>query len=250
MHEIPRDLEKQYYAVLQDIARQQGVPTVSVVVLPSLLESSTLWRLHPARVWFISGMSGSGKSTIIQTLSHAGYDRLVNVITRSKRAEEKETDNLFTDDAKFFEWQSKGLLFQPHKTNGVWHAILKTDIQKALDRRHRLYTDKSIRSTLEIIKEFPSLTDSNFLYILPPSFEVLYKRLTNREKRQDGKSLTEQEIRDRIQEEITDMERSVQLKYVYLLNDAREQVQAVLKNILLQNSEFEPYLKSGSNIIH
>ena len=75
---------------------------------------------------------------------------------------------------------------------------------------------------------------SNFIYMLAPTFRTLHKRLRSREQREktrDG-ALTDIQIRTRFEEEIAEMEKSVKIPYVYILNDAPERIEYCLKRYL------------------
>ena len=231
-----RNLESRYYRVLKTVAKKRGVPIgrVKREKIPQMLEKATVPSLHLSNTWFVSGISGSGKSTVVKMLERGGFVRLPNVVTRPKRPEESAHDYIFTDDATFLKWKRGGLLFHPHKTNEVWHAILKKNLKRMTGGKHGMYADKSVTSAIKIVQEFPRMRGSNFIYMLAPTFRTLHKRLRSREQREktrDG-ALTDIQIRTRFEEEIAEMEKSVKIPYVYILNDAPERIEYCLKRYL------------------
>ena len=74
-------------------------------------------------------------------------------------------------------------------------------------------------------EEIPTVRDANFIYLLTPTFDDLYARINAREKSHPtGRTLSEEDILDRFEEEIEDMRRSVKLPYAYLVNDTLERI--------------------------
>lgn len=231
MTPITRRLEAEYNKALQMIARKHGI-RAATPVLAKAIEKKTIGRFRYSNVWFVSGISGSGKSTIVKFLERHGFRRVPNVVTRKKRPEESESDAVFADTATFLKWRKRGLLFHPHKTNAVWHAMRKSDIEKMVRAKNRLYADKSVKSILAIIDAYPRVRDSVFLYILPPSFRELHARLSKRESDKTRRGLTQRAIHDRFAEEIVDMRRSMKIPSIYILNDSKVRVRKVLNAII------------------
>lgn len=127
-----RDIEVRYYATLRRVLKQVANEELaySNEQLCYELERLTHGRLKPSPHWFLSGISGAGKSTTIRTLAENGFKRLPNVTTRSARPGEDKSDYVFVNDATFEQWNVEGRIFQPHITNKVWHGILQEDIDR------------------------------------------------------------------------------------------------------------------------
>ncbi|HEY4520842.1 MAG TPA: hypothetical protein VJL57_00380 [Candidatus Paceibacterota bacterium] len=224
-------LEERYYGALRGITKSFDISeTVAKDDLPTLLEEDTSGRLSHSNIWFLSGISGSGKSTIVKMLEHRGFGRLPNVVTRPRRPEESEQDNVFVDDNTFIQMEQRGELFHPHITNGARHAVLKKDIEHLVGGKHRLYMDKSVRSVARLLKEYPTLRHSTFIYVLPPSFSVLRQRIMERESEASRTHvLTEANIISRFDEEIQQIEETLAIPYVYVVNDSVNRVKKKLK---------------------
>jgi len=230
-------LEQDYHVALNKIRASLGIvqKRANFRTLPYLLEDGSARKLKPSRVWIISGISGSGKTTVSEVLNGAGFKKLPNVTTRPRRLGEKDSEYVFVDANTFLDWRKKNMLFHPHRRNAVWHAILKKDIQKLQNERRRVYLDKSIASSLALLNAFSRPISITFIYLLAPSFRDLYKRISAREivrARRGEKALSKGEIFSRFKEEIRDMKNGTKLPYAYLVNDAPERIKKIIKNFI------------------
>jgi len=215
------ELAEQYDAAVQMLCHhhQCGVNN------PYALEDVTRPHLRASDTWFVSGISGSGKTTITKMLEGAGYARLKNVLTRARRPEETDRDNIFIDTPTFVQLENDGALYDPHITNGTWHALQKSDVDALVEGSKKFYVDKSVRSTGVLLDAFPTLTRSTFVYVLPPSFEELWNRISTRER--GDLRMPEAEIRARPTSlpEIADLKKTIGIPYAYVVNDTLQRVQ-------------------------
>lgn len=233
-----KTLEKKYYEALRILASSLGnkEKAVSQSKLPYFLEASTLPKLKSSSRWIISAISGSGKTTISKQFVSLGFCKLLNVTTRPPRAGETSSDYIFVNKGTFLLWKRKKLLFHPHKRNGVWHAILKKDIKRLISGSSSFYLDKSISSSLKLKSYLPQKINFTYIYILPPTFRELYKRILKREilQKEKGKvCLSTKEIFSRFEEEIDDMKKGTELPYVYIVNDSLVRVKKLLHKTIL-----------------
>ncbi len=226
-------LESDYYKALEILLRHLGNNSAASTrrAIPYSLEKSTEGLLKRSRCWIISGISGSGKTTITKLLDQRGFKRLPNVTTRLRRIGEQSSDCIFVDKPKFMQWLNADKLFHPHRRNKVWQAMRVQDIQKFERGRSLLYVDKSVAGALELVQAAPSVQASMFLCVLPPSFRELYRRISKREgvrKKSGEQHLSKNDILDRFFEEIKDIKKSFKLPYAYIVNDSLERVQKML----------------------
>ena len=221
-------VRKRYYVALTEVLRQFDRSIFDESEMAHVLERLTEPRLRSSSHWFISGISGSGKTTVTRILQEQGFHGLPNVTTRAKRSNEQETDYVFTDEETFAKWEQNGLLFHSHTTNGVSHAIRYEDLQR-LSTNEKLYADKSVTSLSVLYKEVPALHVATLIYLLPPSFDELCIRIEAREK-SDVRALSRQEILTRFSEEIEEMHKSIELPYAYIVNDSKERVTNKVKS--------------------
>lgn len=225
------EVQAEYNAVLTTLAEHLGFADDQKTDPAHYLELATKSRLHRANQWFISGISGSGKSTVTKLLEENGYAKIPNVTTRARRQSERENDYVFTDSPTFQAWEAEGKLFHPHDRNGVRHAVLLSDIDR-LRGSERVYMDKSISSTRTIVDEMPQLQSACFVYLLAPSLETLYARIKTREQQNLNGGMDDSKIIRRFDEEIRDMARASELPYTFIINDEMQRVEAALKPFL------------------
>lgn len=230
MENALQKIRASYQSVLTELlSPYEDVRALGECAQAYALERATAQRLRVTGHWFVSGISGSGKTTITSLLDTHGFSRLPNVTTRARRHGERETDYVFTDESTFQEWEQRGLLFHPHTTNRVSHAIRHEDL-KRLETDEKLYVDKSVKSLSVLYEEVPAVKNANLIYLLAPTFDELYERISAREKsRPEGTALSEVAILDRFEEEIEDMRKSAKLPYAYLVNDTPERVVSLIE---------------------
>lgn len=181
---------------------------------------------------FLSGISGAGKTTIAQVLEAKGFQKVPNVTTRTRRQNERETDNVFLTQTEFDRLHQSGDLFYPHVRNGVWQAIRLSDLDVLISGKRRMYMDKSPSSVKKLLTQFPELTESvECIYLLPPSISELYNRIIARESTMDL-GLTHKAIMGRLHEEVADMVTLLDLDYRFVVNDDLKRVEEKIKELL------------------
>lgn len=224
------NLEKEYERVIRELARVLGIDERgSIEDVSRGLEERTSTKLRPSTTWVLSGISGSGKSSIARLLEEHGFTKIPNVTTRPRRQREKETEYVFTDETTFKDWEAQGLLSYPHITNGVWHAMRHVDLENLVKPGMKRYLDKSVSGLMGLSKSLP--TESSLVYVLTPTFKELYERIDKRE-REGARSLEEGEILERFREEIGELEKSKEVPYAYIVNDSLSRVEKIVRPLL------------------
>src|SRR3989338_3723047 len=105
--------------------------------------------------YIISGISGSGKTSLGLRLEGCGFHKIPNVVVRPRRPEERESDYLFVDEDEFRRLWHNEELATVHKTNGVWHGFRWSDVRHIASLRTLLYVDKSVSSAKELARLLP-----------------------------------------------------------------------------------------------
>ena len=129
----------------------------------------------------ISAPSGSGKTTLCKALllSNKSIKLSVSYTTRLPRTNEIEGSDYFFISENNFKKKIKNREFAEwEKVYGNYYGTLKQTLLDAI-KLDRLYLfELDVLGALQIKKQHPKNTLS--IFILPPSIEVLKKRLINR----------------------------------------------------------------------
>lgn len=180
----------------------------------------------------ISGPSGSGKTTVAGKLKekYSMIEFSVSHTTRKKRPEEKEgVDYYFVSEKKFREMISDGKFVEWAKVFDYLYGTSVDEIKKKSSERKVLLLDVDIQGASAIKKIFP---EALLIFIEPPNYEKLKKRLINREKREDD------DVRKRLEHSKMEMENSGFFDF-HIIND---KLKIALEEIF---KIFDSYLKKS-----
>jgi guanylate kinase len=129
----------------------------------------------------LSAPSGCGKTTIAKAVlnRHPRILFSVSATTRPIRtAETNGKDYFFMSRTDFEDRIRKGDLIEWEEIYGNYYGTLKSEVNKALQQGRAMLFDVDVKGGLSIRQAFRD--DSVLIFIKPPSFEVLWKRLENR----------------------------------------------------------------------
>lgn len=182
----------------------------------------------------IAAPSGCGKTTIAKAIL-AKYPAMffsVSATTRQIRnGEVNGKDYLFLTKAEFEERIRIGDLVEWEEIYGNYYGTLKSEISRALQQGHSMLFDIDVKGALSIRKHFP--TDSILVFIKPPSFEVLKKRLESRNTENP------ETLKRRLERVPMEMEQGQQFDYQVVnddlqkaINEVDKIVQTNIKNII------------------
>ncbi len=136
-----------------------------------------------AMVVIISGPSGVGKDTIIETLrahhDRPDYDFIVTCTTRDPRA--GETDGVhyhFIPEAEFLALRDAGDLLEANQVHGAhWYGTPRQAVCRALERGHHAILKIDVQGAQVVKQRVP---DALLIFLVPPSLETLFSRLRAR----------------------------------------------------------------------
>ncbi|MFZ0134420.1 MAG: guanylate kinase [Desulfobacterales bacterium] len=132
------------------------------------------------RLFIISAPSGAGKSTLCQAVRCRFPDLRYSVsyTTRRPRGEEKNgVDYHFISPAVFREGIDTGKWAEWAEVHGNYYGTAAGFIDRALGEGHDVLLDIDIQGMEQILKHYP---DSITIFIMPPSLDVLRRRLQAR----------------------------------------------------------------------
>ena len=129
----------------------------------------------------ISAPSGSGKTTLCKALltSNKSIKLSVSYTTRSPRDNESNGSDYFFISENIFKKKIKNREFAEwEKVYGYFYGTLKKTLIDAIKLNKQYLFELDVLGALEIKKQHPKHTLS--IFILPPSIEVVKKRLIDR----------------------------------------------------------------------
>ncbi len=142
----------------------------------------------------VSGPSGVGKKTVIQELLTLTDKVLLSVsaTTRSPRKGEKNgIDYWFVSNDEFQKKIQDNLLIEWAKVGEYYYGTPSSNVEQAKKQGKWLLLEIDVQGGINIMKQYPQNVVS--IFIIPPTFEDLYRRLKNRGTE------TEEEIQKRLQ---------------------------------------------------
>ncbi|PID74966.1 MAG: guanylate kinase [Desulfobacterales bacterium] len=200
------------------------------------------------RLFIISAPSGAGKTTLLQKVMAKipGLVFSISHTTREPRANEKNgVDYHFVSRSDFLLLREKGVFLESAEVHNNFYGTSRDTVLDQLDAGLDVILDIDVQGAA-ILRDMISL-NAAFIFVVPPSFAELERRLRQRQ--------TEDEAKCRLRAENARKELTEAEKYHYLLvNDDLEQAAAMLSAIILaeragQHRSFsgEPILIEGIN---
>ena len=181
------------------------------------------------KLFVISGSSGVGKGTVIKEFlkKHPEFKLSVSCTTRGKREGETHGVNYFfltpeefqncIKNNEFLEWA---------EFSGNYYGTKKSFVEDCLKNGDNIILDIGTKCALNVRKLMP---EAVLIFILPPSFEELEKRLRGRHTE------TEEAIQKRLASIKLEMENSKHFEHE-VVNDTVDNAVSRLEKILLPNT--------------
>lgn len=174
----------------------------------------------------ISSPSGGGKGTLIKELlkivPNIGYS--VSFTTRTMRVgEENGRDYFFVDHQDFEKLIEEGEFLEYAEVHGNFYGTSINRIKVETDLGHDIILEIDVQGAANVRAKVPEAVS---IFILPPSYQVLERRLTNRatEKKED--------LRLRLRNSLGEVKRYTEFEYV-VINDDVDRATADLQTIIL-----------------
>lgn len=167
----------------------------------------------PGCLYVIVAPSGAGKSTLVNALLEREPDigLSISYTTRQPRpGEVSGREYFFVDRSEFQAMIDRGEFLEHAEVYGNWYGTSKHWIEKTRATGSDVLLEIDWQGARAVKAIFPDMT---FIYILPPSIEVLRKRLVKRGK--DSKEVIER----RLAEATEDLKHVPEADYVIINED-------------------------------
>ncbi|HEY0161842.1 MAG TPA: guanylate kinase [Edaphobacter sp.] len=181
-------------------------------------------------LFIISAPSGSGKSTLVSQLRTLveGLDFSISYTTRAPRgSEENGREYYFTTREEFERMVKADDFLEWAEVFGNYYGTAVSALRHAKEQGKDLLLDIDVQGALQVIHKMPQAVS---IFILPPSPEVLEKRLKNRSVAE--KMTDESVIQKRLAGARGELKQVWKYKYA-LVNDVLENAVEEMKAIVL-----------------
>lgn len=173
----------------------------------------------------VSAPSGTGKTTIIKKVLKKIPDLYFSVshTTREKRKGEKEgRDYYFVDEKTFKKLIKKGQMLEWAKVHKNYYGTSKREIFSKIEKGIDVLLDIDTQGSFQIKKKYPS---SIHIFVMPPSYEELEKRLRGRG------DLEESKINIRLNNAKREVKKWSRYDYVIVNDDLKKAVNSMINII-------------------
>ena len=188
----------------------------------------------------ISGPSGVGKGTIFSRLlaSDPSLTFSVSATTRAPRTGEKDgVDYFFITDEKYQELVKRDAFLEHATVHGHSYGTLKSQIVEKLNEGLDVVLDIDPQGAKQVMAQWP---DCVSIFLLPPSYEALRKRLYGRN------TDASEEIERRLKNAKGEIEQAGMYQYVVVNDDlelAFGQVSAIVTAEKQRTSRYFPVVE-------
>ena len=131
-------------------------------------------------LYIVSAPSGSGKTTLLQHLLRNFKDLKFSVshTTRQPRQGERDgVDYFFTDRATFMSMVDRGEFLEWAEFNGQLYGTTRTFVQDQIEAGKDVILDIDVQGARQVKSK---VEDATAIFVLPPSFAELERRLKAR----------------------------------------------------------------------
>ena len=181
--------------------------------------------MRRGKAFIITGPSGVGKSTVLHTLMKKRNNIYfsVSATTRAPRpGEENGIHYHFLDKATFENWIAQDEFLEHAEFVGNFYGTPKKYVFAAMEEGKDVILDIEVQGAEQVARKMPEVVR---IFIAPPSWEELERRLRDRKTDSDDK------IQKRLQRARTDAEAAASYDY-FVINDTVENAVAELDAIM------------------
>jgi guanylate kinase len=181
-------------------------------------------------LFIISAPSGSGKSTLVNQLRTLveGLDFSISYTTRAPRgSEENGREYHFATRDEFERMIAAGEFLEWAEVFGNYYGTALSALEHAKQAGKDLLLDIDVQGAVQVMRKLPEAVS---IFILPPSPQVLERRLRNRSEAEH--MTAEDVIARRLAEAQKELDRVGEYRYA-LVNDVLDDAVAELRAVVL-----------------
>ena len=187
--------------------------------------------MQPGELFILSAPSGTGKTTLIQSLMAGGLNGFgglafsVSHTTRKPRPGELDgKDYHFVDPATFQAMIAADAFLEWAQVHANHYGTSRDEVFPRLEKGIDVVLDIDVQGAERVLASYPR---AHGIFIMPPSYEDLERRLRSRGKDDD------ETIARRLAVSLSEMKRYDRYHYVIINDDARR-ASEVLAAIILE----------------
>jgi guanylate kinase len=177
----------------------------------------------------VSGPSGGGKTTIVKKIlkQFPEIQFSISATTRPKRENEiEEKEYFFISEEEFKNKIEQGEIVEWEKLYDYYYGTFKNHIDDNINESRSVLVEIDVKGALSIKRIYP---DSHLVYIIPPSYQEIIRRLKNR------KTETVKDLNKRIKRAKMELSQKDKFDYIIVnenLNKAISETLILINNIL------------------
>ncbi len=177
----------------------------------------------------VSGPSGAGKSTIVKRILKLYPEIVFSISATSRPKRENESDGVeyyFISEDEFKNKIDKGEFVEWEKFYDYYYGTFRSFIDDNINSGKNVLIEIDVIGAIFIKNNYP---DSHVIYIMPPSYEELVRRLRNRQTE------TEEDFQKRIERAKMELSHKDQFDYIIsneYLEKAVEETSVLIKKII------------------
>ncbi|MEE1245503.1 MAG: guanylate kinase [Acutalibacteraceae bacterium] len=181
--------------------------------------------MNKGGIFVVSGPSGSGKDTLLSQLFKKCPEIKFSIssVTRPMRAGEKEGEKYnFISRKEFEEMLQRDELLEHNVYVGNYYGTPKTPVLNASKNGEDIIIEVDVNGAKQIREKLPQAVS---IFIMPPSFAELEKRLSGRGTE------TEEVIAERMNSALFEIERATEYDYIVVNDDIDTAVNDIIQII-------------------
>ncbi|MBQ2135594.1 MAG: guanylate kinase [Clostridia bacterium] len=201
-------------------------------------------QMSKGNIYIVSGPSGSGKDTLLAEL----FKRIDNIffsissITRPMREGEKEGEKYnFISKEKFISMIGNNELLEHNNYVGNYYGTPKAPVLKASEEGKDVIIEVDVNGAAAIRSK---LSDTVSIFIMPPSFEELRKRLSGRGTESD------EVIAERMYKALEEIGRAKEYDYIVVNDDLDTAVNNAVSIILSNRLKLDKNLNVIDEVLN